>query len=97
MMGWLIWLPIVSASVFLLVAWINLGSKSANLNRQLARTVRYRDEFDETPRASTPNDMATALPELKLVLVNRKALLKARSKKRENKQRRLLSRLKNHG
>lgn len=97
MMEWLIWLPLVSASVFLLVALKNLGSTSAKLNRQLARTVRYRAEFDETPRATTPNDKPAALPDLKLVLLNRKALLKSRSKKREDKQRRLLSRLKNHG
>jgi hypothetical protein len=95
MMQWLIWLPLVGTSIFFLSSMIRLGAKAKKLNRQLARTEKYRKAFEATPRLVTLKVSNGKLPDLKSVLTERKALLKARLKKREDKQRRLLSRLKN--
>jgi hypothetical protein len=96
MMWWMIWLPLAAASMFLLIALVGLRSKSAKLNRQLARTERYRKAFEAAPRSVALKDSPNRLPQLKTAVAERKALLKARLKKQEDKQRRLLSRLKNH-
>jgi hypothetical protein len=95
MMQWLIWLPLVGTSIFFLSSLIRLGAKAKKLNRQLARTEKYRKAFEATPRLVTLKVSNGKLPDLKSVLTERKALLKARLKKREDKQRRLLSKLKN--
>ena len=91
----LIWFPLVGASIFFLSSLIMLGTKAKKLNRQLARTEKYRKAFEATPRLVTLKVSNGKLPDLKSVLTERKTLLNARLKKREDKQRRLLSRLKN--
>jgi len=96
MMQWLMWVPLAAASTFLIAALISLGTKANKLNRQLARTEKYRKAFEASPRSVTLEVSNGKLPDLKSVLTERKALLKARSKKQEDKQRRLVSRLKNH-
>jgi hypothetical protein len=95
MMQWLIWLPLVGTSIFFLSSLIRLGAKAKKLNRQLARTEKYRKAFEATPRSVTLKVSNGKLPDLKSVLTERKAILKARLKKQQDKQRRLLSRLKN--
>lgn len=95
MMQWLIWLPLVGTSIFFLSSLIRLGAKAKKLNRHLARTEKYRKAFEATPRLVTLKVSNGKLPDLKSVLTERKTLLSARLKKREDKQRRLLSRLKN--
>ena len=95
MMQWLIWLPLVGTSIFFLSSLIRLGAKAKKLNRHLARTEKYRKAFEATPRLVTLKVSNGKLPDLKSVLTERKALLKARLKKQQDKQRRLLSRLKN--
>ena len=94
-MQWLIWLPLVGTSIFFLSSLIRLGAKAKKLNRQLARTEKYRKAFEATPRLVTLKVSNGKLPDLKSVLTERKAILKARLKKQQDKQRRLLSRLKN--
>ena len=94
-MQWLIWLPLVGTSIFFLSSLIRLGAKAKKLNRQLARTEKYRKAFEATPRSVTLKVSNGKLPDLKSVLTERKAILKARLKKQQDKQRRLLSRLKN--
>ena len=91
----LIWLPLVAASVFFLSSLIDLGGKSAKLSRQLNRLEKLRAQFKPNSRIVTLKAHSAELPDLKKALDDRKVLLKSRSKKREAKQRRLVSRLKN--
>ena len=94
MTSFLIWIPLMVASIFLLVTLAKLNSKASKLDRQLNRLDKLRTNFESIPRTVTLKAMPETIPNLDSALKARRDFKQERTKKREAKQRRLISRLK---
>lgn len=94
MTSFLIWVPLMVASIFLLITLAKLNSKASKLDRQLNRLDKLRTDFESIPRTVTLKAMAETIPNLDGALKARRDYKQERTKKREAKQRRLISRLK---
>lgn len=94
MISLLIWTPLLLSSIFLLVTLAKLNSKASKLDRQLNRLDKLRTNFESIPRTVTLKAMPETIPNLDSALKARREYKEARTKKREAKQRRLVTRLK---
>jgi hypothetical protein len=91
----ILWSPLAASLVFLAVAIFRLGAKRNKLDRHLQRTDRYRAKFENRMVASPAEPAESRIPSLREAYSERKVFIKMRSKKRADKQRRLVTRLKN--
>lgn len=90
-----VWLAPVAAGLFLLIALAKLAKAGKRLTRQSNRLNRALSEFSETDHSSSqlvPKFGPTSLEEAE---INRRSYLKQRTKSKEERQRRLVKRLRN--
>ena len=90
----IIWIPLTVSLVVLVIVAAGLRTKSAKLNRQLERAQRYRSNFESRTVPKPVVDSADQIPTMSEAKAQRDNFLKKRTKKRADKQRRLVSRLK---
>ena len=93
-MSALIWFLPIAASIILLLALIYLFTKSNGLGRELDKFERRRARFLESLPITEPITLSEELPLLSVAKAKRRAVVQARTKKREGRQRRLVEHLK---
>lgn len=89
----MIWIPLALTSLFFLWQFVALAFKGDKMNRQMARFRGLQADF-EARRPLYVQPKNAGLPHLLDALTKRKNFLDGRSKKRAEKQRRLVNRLK---
>lgn len=90
---WIIWLPLAAASLALIVVLVSLATKSGKLLRQTNRLEKQVASVNLTRKPESISQNIGVLPDLKDALKARSILRDSQSKKREDKQRRLIKRL----
>lgn len=90
----IIWIPLAVSLAVLIVVVAGLRTKSTKLNRQLERVDRYRENFENRIVPKQVVDLSDQIPTMGDAMDKREDFLKKRAKKRADKQRRLVSRLK---
>ena len=88
------WIPLAVSLLVLLAAVASLRTKGLKLQRQLERTERYRANFEGRTIQVKAIVGVDEIPTMGEALAQRSAFLNKRTKKRADKQRRLVARLK---
>ncbi|MEY4451738.1 MAG: hypothetical protein RLZZ380_859 [Actinomycetota bacterium] len=88
------WIPLAVSLLVLLGALASLRTKGLKLQRQLERTERYRENFESRTIPVKTIVGVEQIPTMGEALAQRGAFLNKRTKKRADKQRRLVARLK---
>ena len=90
----IVWITVSVCVLALIFVAAGLRAKNTKLIRQLARVKRYRADFENRPIHQLAKTASEQIPTLVEALAHRDDFLKNHNKKRTNKQRRLVSRLK---
>ena len=90
----IIWIPLGVSLAVLIIVVAGLRTKSTKLNRQLERVDRFRANFENRIVPKRVVERTDQIPTMADAMDKREDFLKKRAKKRADKQRRLVSRLK---
>lgn len=90
----IIWIPLGVSLAVLIIVVAGLRTKSTKLNRQLERVDRYRANFENRSVPKQTMESPDQIPSIGEALAQRDDFLRKRTKKRADKQRRLVARLK---
>ena len=93
MQDWMIWLPLAVATLALIVVLVSLATKARKLQHQANRLEKQVASVNLSRKPDPISQNIGVLPDLKDSLKARSILRDTQSKKREDKQRRLIKRL----
>lgn len=93
-MSFIIWLPLVIALLVLISVSASLGRKASRLNRQARHLRKLKPSFTIEPLVKGGTKITSEIPDLVAAQRSRRNYLSQRAKRREQKQRSLVARLK---